>query len=153
MRYGYDFREYARASIKRRIMSRIEKLGLDSVSELQHEILRSPAAFEGLLLDLSVRVTEMFRDPSFFKALRQKVLPELSDQPHLKIWHAGCATGEEVYSMAILLHETGLLDRTRIYATDINEGVLQEASQGVYPLDKMRPDDREMRRWKITGGW
>ncbi len=138
LKYGYDFRHYARASIKRRIRSRLDKLGLDSVSQLQHDILRDPVAFEGLLLDLSVRVTEMFRDPSFFLALRRKVLPQLADRSHLKVWHAGCATGEEVYSMAILLREAGLLERTRIYATDMSESVVQEASKGVFPLARIR---------------
>ena len=137
-KYGYDFRNYARASIKRRILHHCALSGLKTVSELQHRILYSVEFFEALLMDFSINVTEMFRDPSFYLALRESVLPVLKGLSHFKLWHAGCATGEEVYSMAILLKEEGLLDNAQIYATDFNENILKKAKEGIYPLDKMK---------------
>ncbi len=136
--YGFDFREYAYASIRRRLWKRIEAEGLSTVSALQERILHEPAMMERLLLDLSINVTAMFRDPSFYRAFREVVVPTLRTYPFIRIWHAGCATGEEVYSMAILLEEEGLYDRARIYATDINEVVLQKAKAGIFPLDRMQ---------------
>src|SRR3954447_11260681 len=136
--YGYDFREYARGSIKRRIWRRVEEEGLANVSELQARVLHHPACMERLLVDLSINVTSMFRDPTFYAAVRTKVVPMLRTYPFLRIWNAGCSTGEETYSLAILLHEEGLGERTRIYATDINDVVLQRAKEGMFPLDKMR---------------
>jgi len=136
--YGYDFRAYAPASLRRRIWKRIRAETLDSVSALQQRVLHDPEAMDRLLMDLSVSVTAMFRDPSFYVVFRERVVPLLRTYPFIRIWHAGCSTGEEVYSLAILLHEEGLYDRARIYATDINEVVLQTARARIYPLDKMR---------------
>ncbi len=136
--YGFDFRSYAYASIKRRIWKRILAEGLSTVSALQERVLHDRQVMEHLLTDLSVTVSSMFRDPSFFQAMRAQVLPLLRTYPFLRIWHAGCSTGEEVYSMAIMLQEEGLYDRCRIYATDINEVVLQRARAGIFPLDKMQ---------------
>jgi chemotaxis protein methyltransferase CheR len=137
-RYGFDFREYAPASLKRRLWRRIHADGLTSISDLQSKVLHDPASMEQLLLDLSINVTAMFRDPSFYVAFREQVVPLLRTYPFTRIWHAGCSTGEEVYSLAILLREEGIYDKTRIYATDINEVVLDRARAGVFPLDKMR---------------
>lgn len=136
--YGFDFRSYAYASLKRRFWKRIQAEGLQTVSALQDRVLHDPAMMEKLLLDLSINVTAMFRDPSFYLAFRREVVPLLRTYPFVRIWHAGCSTGEEVYSMAILLEEEGLLDRARIYATDINEVVLQRARDGIFPLDRMQ---------------
>jgi chemotaxis protein methyltransferase CheR len=138
LKYGYDFRNYARSSIRRRIARRLEMSGLEHISEIQHRVLRDKAFFESLLCDLSINTTEMFRDASFFRTLRQQVLPLYADRPSIRIWHAGCASGEEVYSMAILLHEAGLTDRARIYATDFNEPILAKARQGVFPIERIR---------------
>jgi len=137
-RYGFDFRDYAPASLKRRLWRRIDAEGLTSVSGLQEKVLHDSACMERLLLDLSINVTAMFRDPSFYAALREKVVPLLRTYPFTRIWNAGCSTGEEVYSIAMLLREEGLYDRTRIYATDINDSVIERARHGVFPLDKMR---------------
>src|SRR5215217_774602 len=120
--YGFDFRSYAYASIRRRLWKRIEAEGLQSISELQALVLHDTPAMERLLLDLSVSVTSMFRDPGFYQVFRNDVVPLLRTYPFIRIWHAGCSTGEEVYSTAIVLEEEGLLDRTRIYATDIRAG-------------------------------
>jgi chemotaxis protein methyltransferase CheR len=137
-RYGFDFREYAPASLKRRLWRRIHAEGLTSVSGLQERILHDSACMERLLLDLSINVTSMYRDPSFYAAFRDKVVGSLRTYPFTRIWNAGCSTGEEVYSLAILLREEGVYDKTRIYATDINESVLERARAGVFPLDKMQ---------------
>ena len=136
--YGFDFRSYAYASIRRRLWKRIEAEGLGTVSALQAEILHRPQMMEKLLLDLSINVTAMFRDPGFYRAFRERVVPLLRTYPYIRIWHAGCATGEEVYSMAILLQEEGLYERARIYATDINEVVLAKAKEGIFPIDRMQ---------------
>jgi chemotaxis protein methyltransferase CheR len=136
--YGFDFRAYAYASIRRRLWKRIEEEGLASVSALQERVLHEPEMMEKLLLDLSINVTAMFRDPSFYVAFRQHVVPMLRTYPFIRIWHAGCSTGEEVYSMAMLLREEGLYDRSRIYATDINEVVLKRAKAGIFPLERMQ---------------
>jgi chemotaxis protein methyltransferase CheR len=137
-RYGFDFREYAPASLRRRLWRRAHAEGLTTLSALQERVLREPACMERLLLDLSINVTAMFRDPSFYVAFREKVVPLLHTYPFTRIWVAGCSTGEEVYSLAIVLAEEGLFDRARIYATDINEAVLERARTGVFPLDKMQ---------------
>jgi chemotaxis protein methyltransferase CheR len=137
-RYGFDFREYAPASLRRRLWRRIRAEGLESVSGLQERVLHHANAMESLLLDLSVNVTAMFRDPSFYLAFRRRVVPLLRTYPFTRIWVAGCSTGEEVFSLAILLDEEGVYERTRIYATDINEVVLDQARRGVFPLDKMQ---------------
>ena len=136
--YGFDFRSYAYASIRRRLWKRIEAEGLHTISELQARVLHDPEMMERLLLDLSVNVTAMFRDPGFYLAFRQIAIPLLRTWPFIRIWHAGCSTGEEVYSMAILLEEEGLYDRSRIYATDINDVVLQQAKAGIFPLNRMQ---------------
>ncbi len=137
-RYGFDFREYARASLRRRLHRRMALEGITTISALQDLLLHDPASMERLLLDLSINVTSMFRDPTFFRAFRTKVVPLLRTYPFIRIWNAGCSTGEETYSLAILLAEEGLYDRTRIYATDINEAVLLRARQATFPLDKMQ---------------
>ncbi|HMF99827.1 MAG TPA: protein-glutamate O-methyltransferase CheR [Gemmatimonadaceae bacterium] len=136
--YGFDFRSYAYASIRRRLWKRIEEEGLSNVSALQERVLHEPALMEKLLLDLSINVTAMFRDPSFYVTFREHVVPLLRTYPFIRIWHAGCSTGEEVYSMAMLLREEGLYDRSRIYATDINEVVLARAKAGIFPLERMQ---------------
>ena len=136
--YGFDFRAYAYASIRRRIWKRVESEGLRTVSQLQARILHDQDAMERLLLDLSVNVTAMFRDPRCYREFRERVVPLLRTYPFIRIWHAGCSTGEEVFSMAILLEEEGLYDKTRIYATDINDMVLQRARQGIFPLERMQ---------------
>lgn len=135
MKYGYDFRNYSRAHMKRRIMNRLRLSNFQSVSHMQYQILRDEALFEAILPDFSINVTEMFRDPVFFAQVREMVVPLLKTYPNIKIWHAGCSSGEEVYSMAILLKEEGLLDRCQIYATDFNENILQVAKDGIYPLE------------------
>jgi chemotaxis protein methyltransferase CheR len=137
-KYGFDFREYAPASLRRRVWRRVYAEGLSTISALQAKLLHDPACMERLLLDLSINVTSMFRDPSFYSAFRAKVVPLLRTYPFTRVWVAGCSTGEEVYSLAILLREEELYDRTRIYATDINESVLERARTGVFPLEKMR---------------
>jgi chemotaxis protein methyltransferase CheR len=136
--YGFDFRGYAPGSLKRRLWRRAYAEKVETMSALQDRVLHDPAVMERLLLDLSINVTSMFRDPSFFQAMRQKVVPLLRTYPFIRIWNAGCSTGEETFSLAILLREEGLYDRARIYATDINEKVLEQARAGVFPLEKMR---------------
>lgn len=136
--YGYDFREYAPASLRRRIWNVIQSEKLQTISGLQEQVLHDPACMERFVLALSVNVTAMFRDPEFYRVFRKKVVPLLRTYPSIKIWHAGCSTGEEVYSMAIVLEEEGLLDRCTIYATDINEAVLKKARDGIFPLEIMK---------------
>jgi len=138
LKYGYDFRDYSRASVKRRILHRLNLSRLTNLSEMQHRVLYDLEFFERLLLDLSINVTEMFRDPSFYQALRKEVIPILKTYPFIKVWHAGCATGEEAYSMAILLKEEGLYERAQIYATDFNDVVLQKAKEGIYPVENIK---------------
>ncbi len=137
-RYGYDFRGYALASLRRRLWHRVYGEGLETISGLQERVLHDPACMDRLLRDLSINVTEMFRDPSFHRALREQVFPLLRTYPFIRIWNAGCSTGEEIYSLAIALREEGLLERTRIYATDIDEAALQRARSGAFPLERMQ---------------
>lgn len=137
-KYGYDFRNYGKAHIKRRVMHRLATSELGSISHMQHLVLRDEAFFEKLLRDLSINVTEMFRDPAFYQAIRKDVIPILKTFPFIKVWHAGCSTGEEVYSMAILFQEEGILDRTQFYATDFNQVVLDIARQGIYSIDRIK---------------
>jgi chemotaxis protein methyltransferase CheR len=137
-RYGFDFREYAPASLRRRVWRRVHAEGERTISALLARLLHDPAAMERLLLDLSITVTAMFRDPSFYLSFRERVVPLLRTYPFTRIWVAGCSTGEEVHSLAILLKEEEVYDRTRIYATDINEAVLGRARDGVFPLEKMK---------------
>jgi chemotaxis protein methyltransferase CheR len=136
--YGFDFRDYAYASLRRRLWKQIRAERLKTVSALQNRVLHDPAAMERLLLNLSVHVTAMFRDPTFYKTFRERVVPILRTHPFVRIWHAGCSSGEEVYSMAILLSEEGLYERSRIYATDINDVVLARARTGIFPVEKMQ---------------
>ncbi len=137
-KYGYDFRNYSKAHVKRRLLNRVAASKFNSISEMQHKVLYDSQFFEIILRDLSINVTEMFRDPSFYKALREEVIPVLKTYPFIKVWHAGCSTGEEVYSFAVLLKEEGLYDRTQIYATDFNRDVLDIAKKGIYPIDKIK---------------
>jgi chemotaxis protein methyltransferase CheR len=136
--YGFDFRSYAYSSLRRRVWKRIEAEGLSTVSGLQERVLHDAEVMERLLDDLSVTVTAMFRDPGFYVAFRAEVVPLLRTYPFIRIWHAGCSTGEEVYSMAILLEEEGLYDRARVYATDMNESALRRARDGIFPLERMQ---------------
>jgi chemotaxis protein methyltransferase CheR len=137
-RYGFDFREYSPASLRRRVARRMKLEELPTISALQDRLLRDPEVMERLLLDLSINVTSMFRDPSFYLAFREKIAPVLHTYPFTRVWIAGCSTGEEVFSLAIVLEEEGLYDRSRIYATDINEAVLDRARDGVFALSKMK---------------
>jgi chemotaxis protein methyltransferase CheR len=136
-RYGYDFRGYAGASLRRRLWKRMTLEGLSTLTSLLDRVLHDPDALERLLKDLSINVTEMFRDPSFFATLREKGFPSLRTYPFVRAWVAGCSTGEEVISLAIALQEEGLLERTRIYATDMNEGALARAREFAIPIDRL----------------
>lgn len=136
--YGYDFSDYSRASFTRRVKHCMQAAHIKTVADLQHHLINEPSFFNWFLQTLTVNVTEMFRDPLFYKALRETVIPRLASYPIIKIWHAGCATGEEVFSMVILLKEAGLLERTRIYATDLNPANLEKARKGIMPLSAMK---------------
>lgn len=137
LRYDYDFRHYAHASLKRRVLAAMARFACPTVSQLQERLLHDASMFPALLDFLTVQVSEMFRDPSYFAALRAQVVPLLRTYPSLKVWVAGCSSGEEAYSLAILLREEGLLDRTLIYATDINGGALEKAQAGVYSIEQL----------------
>jgi chemotaxis protein methyltransferase CheR len=137
LKYHYDFRGYARASLKRRLRTAMSRFGCDTLSRLQDKVLHEAATFPVLLGYLTVQVSEMFRDPAYFQTLRQSVVPLLRTYPSLRVWVAGCSSGEEVYSLAILLREEGLLARTLIYATDINAKALEQAEAGVYNVDRV----------------
>ena len=147
--YGYDFRDYAEASLRRRLRQWLSGSGFETLSLAQSQLLRDPALFNNLLRGITVNVSEMFRDPAFFKALREQVVPYLKTYPFVKIWHAGCASGEEAYSMAILLLEEGLKGRFRIYATDIDGEVIRKAQEGIYPLQELQ---RFTRNYQLAGG-
>ena len=149
LKYGYDFREYSEAHIKRRIMYRMSIWGLDDVSQVQSKILKSHSFASILFQDLSINVTEMFRDPEFYKSVRKIVIPILKTYPFIKIWHAGCSTGEEAYSMSILIREEGLQDRTTIYATDFNEHVLTRAKEGIFSNKMMK---EYTANYQLSGG-
>jgi chemotaxis protein methyltransferase CheR len=136
--YGFDFRQYARSSLRRRIRTAVETEKTGTISALQERLLHDPECFDRVLPRLSVNVSAMFRDPAFFLAFRNHVVPLLRTYPFVRIWQAGCSTGEEAYSVAILLEEEGLYDRCRIYATDINGTVLRTAKAGIYPLEAMQ---------------
>ncbi len=138
LRYGYDFRNYSQATIRRRVRQFVVKNNLETISELLPRIIRDPSFFQALLFEFSVTVTEMFRDPSFYMALRKEVIPLLKTYPFIKIWLAGCATGEEAYSIAILLQEEGMLEKSTVFATDINGDSLVKAQKGIYPLKQVR---------------
>ncbi|WP_414552362.1 CheR family methyltransferase [Anabaena sp. CCY 0017] len=136
--YGYDYRNYALSSLKRRIKNFMQLEGLSNISALQERLLHEPNCIARFLLSVTVNVTSMFRDPGFYLAFRNQVIPLLRTYPFIRIWHAGCSTGEEVYSMAILLQEEELYHRCRIYATDANEQVLLSAKNGIFPLKRMQ---------------
>ncbi|MET0437353.1 MAG: CheR family methyltransferase [Devosia sp.] len=137
LRYHYDFRNYAMASIKRRLRQAREQLGFSTFSAMQESVLRDPDMLPQLLRFMTVQVSEMFRDPSYFRALRERVVPHLKTYPSLRVWVAGCSTGEELYSLVILFREEGLEDRTLFYATDINHDALETAQAGIYALDRI----------------
>ena len=147
--YGYDFRDYAEASLRRRLIQWLSGSGFATLSLAQSQLLRDRTLFDSLLRGITVNVSEMFRDSVFFKAVRKHVVPHLKTYPFVRIWHAGCASGEEAYSMAILLEEEGLKGRFRIYATDINEDVIRKAQEGIYPLHEMQ---RFTRSYQQSGG-
>jgi chemotaxis protein methyltransferase CheR len=136
--YHYDFRNYAFASLKRRLKQAREQLGFSTFSALQEKVLHDPAMLPKLLGYLTVQVSEMFRDPTYFRAIRDKVVPHLKTYPSLKVWVAGCSDGEELYSLAILFREEGLEQRTVFYATDIDQDALARANMGVYGLDRIQ---------------
>ncbi len=136
--YGYDFRHYSQAHIRRRIRRRLELANMANVSAMQHRLLTDEEFFHTLLYDLSINVTEMFRDPSFYLAVRQKVVSILATHPFIKVWHAGCASGEELYSMAILLKEERLFPRLQLYGTDFNEQILAKAREGIIPAKALQ---------------
>ncbi|OAN57607.1 CheR family methyltransferase [Sphingomonas sp. TDK1] len=135
--YQYDFRGYARGSLHRRMERACQRFGCESLSQLQHRLLRDPAMFAELMGFLTIQVSEMFRDPAYFRALREKVVPHLRTWPSLKVWIAGCANGEEFYSLAILFREEGLEDRTIFYCTDISPAALAKAEAGIFDLERI----------------
>ncbi|ACU88151.1 CheR family methyltransferase [Desulfomicrobium baculatum] len=138
LKYGYDFRNYSMAHLKRRAEYRLSLSGLGSISQLQHAVLHDENMFLIFLQDLSINVSEMFRDPPFYKALRNDILPMLGTYPSFRIWHAGCSAGQEVYSMSILLHEAGMRERGQIYATDFNRAILEQAREAAFPLAQLK---------------
>jgi len=148
-KYGYDFRQYSEAHIRRRIMNRMAMSGLEDVSQIQSMVLKDETFASQLLQDLSITVTEMFRDSGFYKSLRENVMPILKTYPFIKIWHAGCATGEEAYSMAILMLEEGLYDRTTIYATDFNQQALNKAKEGIFSNELIK---EYTTNYQLSGG-
>ncbi len=148
-RYGYDFRDYSRTHIQRRLKRRVGLMNLSNITELTSRVLYEQEVFRSVLSDFSINVTEMFRDPQFFHDLRAKVIPILKTYPSFTIWHAGCSTGEEVISTAILLEEEGILDRAKIYATDMNGSVLEAAKEGIYPAKDFK---KWTRNYQESGG-
>lgn len=148
-RYHHDFRDYALASLKRRVLQALPRFGCATISQLQDRVLRDPRAFGDLLEQLTIQVSELFRDPPYYRTVRERVVPLLETYPSIKLWIAGCGNGEEVYSFAILLAEEGLLDRTVIYATDIHVEALRRAEMGVYPVDQLA---RFTRNYRDSGG-
>lgn len=148
-RYGYDFRDYSQPMLRRRIRQAAGKENVTSISELQHRVLHDHLAMSRVVESLSVHVSSMFRDPEFYRAVRKFAVPVLKTYPFIRIWHAGCATGEEVYSLAILLQEEGLYDRARIYATDMSETVLRRARTGVFSIEAMK---QYAMNYRFSGG-
>lgn len=149
LKYGYDFRNYSKAHIRRRVLSRLGMSNIPTVTDLLNKVLRDPDFFRDFLDDLSINVTEMFRDPDFYKSFRETIVPKLKTYTFFKVWHAGCSTGEEVYSLAILFQEEGLLDRCQVYATDFNRKVLEIAKEGVYQKADMEQYERN---YQLSGG-
>jgi chemotaxis protein methyltransferase CheR len=137
LRFHYDFRRYSMASVRRRLVQARARLGCDTISGLQDRVLHDPQGFTELLQFLTVQVSDMFRDPSFYGALRSEIVPELRTYPSIKVWIAGCSSGEEAYSLAILFREEGIFDQTTFYATDINPEALRKAEAAVYKLDRI----------------
>lgn len=148
-RYGYDFRHYQQSTVRNRFEKHRVDSGLDHISEMIPKVLYDYEYFNALVLDMSVTVTEMFRDPMVFNVLKQDVIPSLMTYPYINIWHAGCATGEEVYSMAIFLKESGILHRAQLYGTDINDDSIQFAKKGIYPLQQMK---KYSKSYNLSGG-
>ena len=148
-KYGFDFRQYSEAHIKRRIMNRMAMSELEDISQMPSKILNDKEFASKLLQDLSITVTEMFRDPGFYRSLRENVIPILKTYPFIKIWHAGCSTGEEAYSTAIIMQEEGLYDRTAIYATDFNQRALNSAKEGIFSNKLMK---EYTANYQLSGG-
>jgi chemotaxis protein methyltransferase CheR len=151
LRYQHDFRGYAVSSMRRRVQQAMEHFECSSVSQLQEKVLHQPAIFAQMLQFFTVQVSEMFRDPTYFRALREVVVPVLKTYPSVKLWVAGCSSGEEVWSLAILLEEEDLLSRALIYATDINPDALRAAEAGIYPLDRIAQFSKNYRAAGGTG--
>lgn len=149
MKYGYNFSNYSRAHIRRRIRNRLRKSDIENIMELTHRVIKDETFFREVLSDFSINVTEMFRDPGFFKYLRENIIPVLESYPIIKIWHAGCSSGEEVYSMAIMLKECGLYERCQIYATDFNSNIIIKAKEGIYSLESMK---EYTKNYNLAGG-
>jgi chemotaxis protein methyltransferase CheR len=149
LRYGYDFRSYARASIRRRVIKFMHSVGAQSIAEMIPGIIHDEPFFDDMVREFSITVTEMFRDPPLFLAMRQEVLPVLKSYPFIKVWHAGCATGEEAYSLAILMHEEEMAKRAMCFATDFNEAALAKARDGIYGLDKAQ---QFTQNYQLAGG-
>ncbi len=148
-RYGHDFRNYAKASVYRRVDRFREASGCESISDIIPKIMYDREVFETLLLELSITVTEMFRDPAMFASLRERVIPYLKSYPSVKVWHAGCATGQEAYSLAVLFEEEQMSQKSIIYATDFNDAALSLAKQGIYEIDKVK---QYVENYKEAGG-
>lgn len=138
LKYGYDFRDYHKSHFRRRVQSIMVMEAIPSIHDLQYHIIYETEIFHRLLKDLSINVTEMFRDPEFYVYMRKEIVPVLKTYPFLKVWHAGCSTGEEVFSMCMLFKEEGLYDKTQFYATDFNHEVLTKAMEGIYPLANIK---------------
>lgn len=149
LKYGYDFRNYSKAHVRRRILNHLGIHHIETVTELLDKVLRQPEVFRQVLDSLSINVTEMFRDPEFYRSFRENAIPKLRTYTFFKVWHAGCSTGEEVYSLAILLQEEGLLERCQIYATDLNRKVLETAREGVYQIADMELYEQN---YQLSGG-
>ena len=148
-RYGYDFRDYARASVNRRVRYLLASSECETISDMTARLMHDKGFFSKVVFAFSITVTEMFRDASFYKGLRDKVIPLLKTYPYIKIWHAGCASGEEVYSLAILLKEEGLYDRATIFATDFNDNALKQAKAGVYSTEDA---EKSVENYQKIGG-
>jgi len=148
-RYGYDFMNYSRASLKRRVNRLLTLDKFPSFAELRYRLLSQPDYIKRFVEELTVNVTEMFRDPAFYQTLRTTILPTLTAKPFIRIWHAGCSTGEEVFSLAIMLREMGLLHKSLLYATDLSPGVLETARAGIFPLAPMKQNSEN---YRLSGG-
>lgn len=141
LKYGYDFRFYSKPSLIRQVMGILEEYNFKGILDLQGQILKDRTFFEEIIPKLSVNFTELFRDGAFYKAVKEKICPILRTYPYLNVWHAGCSTGQEVYSLAILFHEEGLLERSQFYGTDFDSNALTEAKAGIYPGNRIKEDE------------